>query len=65
MNHPKTGEQELERLAELIHVVPLYDIKEHEESLTCWCCPKVSEESKLVIVHNVFAESYGNERNLE
>lgn len=47
-----------------IHVMPTNDIKEHEESIDCWCCPKPDTEEPLVIIHNAFAESYGDERNI-
>lgn len=48
-----------------IHVMPTNDIKEHEESILCWCKPKYDEQEPKLIIHNAFAESYGNERNLE
>jgi hypothetical protein len=48
-----------------IHVMPINDIKEHEESLLCWCNPKQDTEEPNVIIHNAFAEGYGNERNLQ
>lgn len=48
-----------------IHVVPIKDIKEHEESLNCWCVPKICSENQDVILHNAFAAEYGDERNLE
>jgi len=63
MNHPKTGDEELERLA--VHTMPTHDIKEHEESILCWCKPKRDDIEPNLIIHNVFAESYGDERTLE
>lgn len=48
-----------------IHVIPINDIKEHEESINCWCCPTRDKEDPTVIIHNVFAEEYGDERTLE
>jgi hypothetical protein len=48
-----------------IHVMPTHDIKQHEESLECWCCPKRDVEQANLVVHNAFAEEYGEERNLE
>jgi hypothetical protein len=30
------------------HVVPLNDLREHEEDATCWCDPRVDEELNLV-----------------
>lgn len=52
-----------------IHVMPISDIREHEDSRECWCVPvldhtPVSGEAE-VWVHNAFAEGYGDERKLE
>ena len=37
-----------------IHVVPINDLREHQESETCWCQPTVErvEEDRRLIVHN-------------
>lgn len=35
---------------ENIHIVPIDDLKEHEDSIECWCNPYEVEEG--VIVHN-------------
>jgi hypothetical protein len=48
-----------------VHVIPVKDIKEHEESITCWCRPNVSADYENLVIHNAFAEEYGDERNLE
>jgi len=48
-----------------VHVMPINDIKEHEESITCWCSPKRDTEEPEVIIHNAFADSYGDERDLQ
>ncbi len=42
------------KAAEPIHVVPVNDLKEHEErGTTCWCYPQVYEEDgETVVVHN-------------
>lgn len=48
-----------------IHVVPTRDIKEHEESINCWCQPVICKDEHRVILHNAFSEEYGDERNLE
>lgn len=37
---------------DLIHVVPLNDLREHEASITCWCHPTQDEEEPFVIIHN-------------
>jgi len=33
----------------LIHVVPLNDLREHDDTADCWCRPR---EEEGVIVHN-------------
>ena len=35
--------------------MPINDIKEHEESILCWCNPKQDGD---LIVHNVFSDAY-------
>jgi hypothetical protein len=36
-----------------IHVVPIDDIREHEEHEACWCAPRVESEGYgVVIIHN-------------
>lgn len=34
------------------HVVPIDDLREHDEKITCWCCPKRDTEEPLVVLHN-------------
>jgi hypothetical protein len=48
-----------------VHVIPVKDIKEHEESITCWCHPNISADYENLVIHNAFDEEYGDERNLE
>lgn len=37
------------------HVTPVGDLKEHEESTTCKCEPKVLHENgDMIVVHNSF-----------
>lgn len=36
-----------------IHVLPLNDIKDHNESKFCKCEPRVEEDGKLII-HNAY-----------
>jgi len=44
------------------HILPINDIKEHEESSTCECAPKViTENGELIIIHN----SYDGREGLE
>lgn len=34
------------------HVLPIGDLREHEERLGCWCRPVRDEDEPRVIVHN-------------
>ena len=34
------------------HVVPLNDLREHDETPECWCRPVESEEESSVWIHN-------------
>jgi hypothetical protein len=39
----------------MINVLPLNDLKEHEEKSTCHCNPKVIfENGEMIIVHNSY-----------
>ncbi|HYE68381.1 MAG TPA: hypothetical protein VEA58_07195 [Anaerovoracaceae bacterium] len=39
----------------MIHVLPINDLKPHEETTTCHCEPNIIEESgELIVVHNSF-----------
>ena len=39
----------------MIHILPVGDIKPHEESTTCHCQPKVIMESgEMIVVHSAF-----------
>ena len=31
------------------HVIPINDLKEHKESIDCWCNPNIEDE---IVVHN-------------
>jgi hypothetical protein len=35
-----------------IHVTPLNDLREHEDSAQCWCKPTPDEECPRVLVHH-------------
>lgn len=37
---------------EAVHVVPLDDLRHHEPTMGCWCCPVEDEGSDGVFVHN-------------
>ncbi len=39
----------------MIHVTPINDLKPHEESTTCECCPRVEfENGEMIVIHNSF-----------
>ena len=38
--------------AEYLHVVPLFDLREHESSSACWCKPTEDEETPGLWVHH-------------
>ena len=35
-----------------VHVVPIDDVAEHENSMNCWCGPVRDDEVPAVVVHN-------------
>lgn len=38
-----------------IHVLPIADLREHEESIACWCVPmlqQVEDSTSYVVVHH-------------
>ena len=38
-----------------LHILPINDLKEHEESSTCECCLKlIIENGEMIFVHNSF-----------
>ena len=37
------------------HILPISDLKKHEEATTCECCPNVEfENGEMIIIHNSF-----------
>ena len=39
----------------MIHVIPINDLKEHEEESTCHCSPRlIMENEEMIMVHNSF-----------
>lgn len=40
-------------IREMIHILPVNDLKEHEESVHCHCQPKVDWVDEIVI-HNAY-----------
>lgn len=51
---------------ELIHVVPVNDLRQHVLAMSCWCCPIPDHECEEVILHNSMdrREEYENGRRL-
>jgi len=38
-----------------LHIIPLNDLKEHEEESTCDCCPTlIIENGEMIFVHNSY-----------
>lgn len=35
-----------------LHVIPLDDLKDHTEDMSCWCNPKTHIEDTSVVIHN-------------
>jgi hypothetical protein len=44
------------------HVIPLADLREHEVSVDCWCCPTEDDEELGYWVHHALdqREKYEN-----
>lgn len=40
----------------MIHIVPINDLMEHEDSSVCPCCPSVEilENGDLMVIHNAY-----------
>ena len=36
-----------------VHEIPVWDLREHEDSRTCWCCPIEDLEQPGYFRHNV------------
>lgn len=52
---------------EMVHVMPVGDFREHEESARCWCKPQPDAEEPTVLIHNALdgRESYEQGRKLQ
>lgn len=37
---------------EIIHVIPLDDLREHQVDIYCYCFPTLDQQEERVIVHN-------------
>lgn len=50
-----------------IHVLPINDLREHQEALDCWCNPTPDHEEPSVIIHNSMdgRESYEEGRKFQ
>lgn len=51
----------------MINVMPIKDLKEHQEDSTCHCCPSlIMENGEMILVHNSFdgRESVLNSRKM-
>jgi hypothetical protein len=35
-----------------IHVMPVGDLREHDDTAECWCRPSRDEEEPRVVIHN-------------
>ncbi len=39
----------------MIHIIPINDLKEHEEESTCQCCPSLELiNGEMMFVHNSY-----------
>ena len=38
-------------MTERFHIIPIDDLREHEATPECWCCPDECEEDGTVIPH--------------
>ena len=40
----------------MVHILPINDLKEHEENTTCECNPKVEvlENGEILVIHNSY-----------
>jgi len=49
-----------------LHIIPINDIKEHDELSTCECCPSLEfENGEMIFVHNSFDGRELNEQTNE
>ena len=38
-----------------LHIIPLNDLKEHEEESACSCCPSmIIENGEMIFIHNSY-----------
>lgn len=39
-------------LEERTHIIPIGDLKEHELTVHCWCCPTEDDEEPSILLHH-------------
>ena len=63
IRQPRNGGS-LMRLSNDIHVIPINDFRDHEETEHCWCRPQRDDEEPRVVIHNALdgREDYENGR---
>jgi hypothetical protein len=49
------------------HIIPLDDLREHDECKSCWCNPTLDTDCAEVVIHNAMdqRESYEEGRALQ
>lgn len=54
-------------MTEVIHTIPVNDLREHIESRFCWCKPRQDEEEPALWIHNSMdrREEYEQGRKLQ
>lgn len=38
--------------SENLHIIPLYDLKEHVADMSCWCHPSPDDDEPMVKIHH-------------
>ena len=44
---------ECQSLERSIHVIPIGDLREHEESVDCWCRPTLDDQEDIFVHHSL------------
>lgn len=37
---------------DILHVIPLYDLREHTPTTACWCTPTPDDDEPMVMIHH-------------
>lgn len=37
---------------EFVHVMPIFDLRQHDAVPECWCCPTEDTEDSFVLIHH-------------